>query len=181
MSSINKIQQKLGRFAMKKEQKRLKRNVKAYSLERATTVGVIYNATNRNDADTVKKFVQYLKEERKDVLSIGYINSKDSSDIVKPHLNYVFFDKRNLSKRMIPGGLDVKNFIEKPYSILIDLTIEESFPIEYVTTLSRAKFKVGAKGSYRDDVCDMVIDIDSNKNLEYLIIQVKHYLKMIRN
>ena len=180
MSTIKKIQQKIGRFTLKKELKRLKRNVKAYSIEKAFNIGVIYNATNRNDADMVKKFIHYLREERKDVLSIGYINSKDYSDIVKPHLNYVFFDNRNLSKRLIPRGIDVKNFMEKPYSILIDLTIEDCFPIEYITSLSQAKFKVGAKGCYRDAVCDLVIDVDNNKNMEYLIIQLKHYLKMIK-
>jgi hypothetical protein len=181
VDSLKKIQHKLGLFNLKKERKRLKRNVKAFNIEKATTIGVIYNATNRNDSDTVKKFVHYLKEERKDVLSIGYIDSKDSSDIVNAHLNYVYFDNRDLSKRMIPGGIDVNNFINKSYSILIDLNINESFPIQYITSLSKAKFKVGAKGSYRDDVCDLLIDVDQNKTLEYLIIQIKHYLQMIKN
>ena len=181
MESIKKIQHKLGLLSLKKERKSLKRNIKAFSIENATTIGIVYNATNRNDEDVVKKFVQYLKEERKDVLSIGYIDSKDSSDIVKAHLNYVYFDNRDLSKRLIPTGIDVNNFINKSYSIIIDLNINECFPIEYITSLSQAKFKVGAKGSYRDDVCDLLIDVDQNKKLEYFIIQVKHYLNMIKN
>jgi hypothetical protein len=181
VSTIKNIQEQLGRFILKKEYKRLDRNVKAFSIEKASTIGVLYNATNRNDAETVKKFIQYLKEERKEVLSIGYIDSKDSTDIIKPHLNYVYFDKRNLSKTLIPKGNDVANFINKPYSIVIDLNTDDCFPIEYISSLSHAKFKVGAIGSYRDSVCDLVIDTSENKQLEYLIIQIKHYLKMIKN
>ena len=181
MSSIKNIQEKLGRFSLNKEAKRLQRNVKAFSIEKASTIGIVYNATNRDDAETVKKFVQYLKEERKEVLSIGFIDSKDSSSIVKPHLNYAYFDKKDLSKAMVPKSGEVKNFINKPYSILIDLNISDCFPIEYLSSLSNAKFKVGAKGSYRDKVCDLIIDIDENNQMEYLIIQVKHYLKMIKN
>jgi len=181
VSAIKNIQEKLGRLNLKKESKRLNRNVKAFSIEKASTIGVIYNATNRQEADLVKKFIQYLREERKDVLSIGYIDSKDSSDMVKPHLNYVYFDKRDLSKTFIPKGNEVQNFINKPYSILIDLNIDECFPIEYISTLSHAKFKVGATGSYRDDAFDLVIDIEENKKMEFLIIQLKHYLKMIKN
>jgi hypothetical protein len=181
VSAIKNIQEKLGRFSLKKERKRLKRNVKAFSIEKASTIGVLYNATNRNESEIVKKFVQYLREERKEVLSIGYIDSKDSSDIIKPHLNYVYFDKRNLSKALVPKGNDVTNFINKPYSILIDLNKDDCFPIEYISSLSNAKFKVGANGSYRDKVCDLVIDTSENQQLEYLIIQVKHYLKMIKN
>ena len=181
MSAIKDIKEKLGRYKLSKLNKRQDRNVRAFSLEKASTVGVIYDATNRDDADTVKNFIQYLKEERKDVLSIGFIDSKDSSDMVKPHLNYVYFDKRDLSKRLIPQGSEVENFINKPYSILIDLNTEACFPIEYITHRSNAKFKVGAKGDYRDEACDLVIDIEENNNLKYLIIQLKHYLKMIKN
>ncbi len=181
MSSIKNIQEKLGRFKLKNKSKHQNRNIKAFSIEKASTIGIVYNATNRDEADTVKKFVQYLREERKDVLSIGFIDSKDSSNIVKSHLNYVYFDKRNLSKMLVPKGIEVDNFINKPYSILIDLNISDCFPIEYISSLSNAKFKVGAKGAYRDKTCDLVIDIDGNNEMEYLIIQLKYYLKMIKN
>ncbi|NQX97187.1 MAG: hypothetical protein HRT73_04800 [Flavobacteriales bacterium] len=89
MSFITDIQEKLGRFKLKKQQKRIKRNVKAFSLEKASTIGVLYNATNRNEAETVKKFIQYLKEERKDVLSIGFIDSVPG-DLSSLPLNIIF-------------------------------------------------------------------------------------------
>lgn len=181
MEAIKNIQEKLGRLSLNKERKRLKRNVKAFNIEKASSIAVIYNATNRRDADIVKKFIQYLKEERKEVLSLGFIDSKDSSNIVQPHLNYIYFDRNNLSKAMVPRGNDVTSFIKKPYSILIDLNIKECFPIEYITSLSNAKFKVGASGNYRDEVCDLTLNITDNNKLEYLIIQIKHYLKMIKN
>lgn len=181
MSPINNIQEKLGRFSLNKKSKRLQRNVKAFSIEKASTIGIVYNATNRNDAEIVKKFVQFLKEERKNILSIGFIDSKDSSDMVASHLNYVYFDRRNLSKTLVPKGNEVERFINTSFSILIDLNINDCFPIEYISSLSNAKFKVGAKGSYRNKACDLVIDIDENNKMEYLIIQVKHYLKMIKN
>lgn len=180
MSPIKNIQLNLGKLKLKKEKKKLNRTVKAFSLSSASTIGVLYNATNRNDYEIAKKFVHYLKEERKEVLALGYINSKNSEDVVKPHLNYQFFDNNNLSKIKVPTGTDVANFIEKPFSILIDLNTEDCFPLEYISTLSKAKFKVGANGNYRDEVCDLTIDISQNKNLDYLIIQIKHYLKMIQ-
>ena len=181
MGIFNNIQLKLGRLTLKRKLKQRKRTVKSFSLEKASSIGVLYDATNRNNYEAVKKFIQYLKEERKDVLSLGFINLKDSSEIVRPHLNFNFFDKKNLSKSLIPKSNEVSNFIQQPYSILIDLSIEESFPLEYICSLSNAKFKVGAKGSYRDKACDMLIDVDSDPRIEYLIIQIKHYLKMIQN
>lgn len=180
MSPVKNIQLSLGKLKLKKEKKKLNRNIKAFSLSNASTIGVLYNATNRNDYEVVKKFIHYLKEERKDVLALGYINSKNSEDIVKPHLNYQFFDNNNLSKIKVPTGNDVVNFMNKSFSILIDLNTEDCFPLEYISTLSRAKFKVGAIGQYRNEECDLTIDISQNKSLDYLIIQIKHYLKMIQ-
>ena len=180
MSGIKNIQEKLGRFKLKKELKRLNRSVKAFNIEKASTIGIIYNATNRTEAEIVKKFTQHLKEERKDVLSLGFIDSKDSSDIVTPHLNYTYFDRTNLSKSQVPKGVDVENFIQKPFSILIDLNMNDCFPIEYISSLSIAKFKVGAEGGYKNRACDMLIDISQKPQLDYLIIQIKHYLQMMK-
>ena len=179
MKPIKNIQERLGILSLKKKKKKLQRTVKVFSIEKASSIGVLYDATNRNDYEIAKKLVQYFKEERKEVMSLGYIKSKTSSELVTPHLNFSFFDNSHLSKRMIPKGNDVEQFIQTPYSILIDLNIHKSFPIEYICSLSRAKFKVGAKGNYRDEVCDMTIDINQDKRIEYLIIQIKHYLKML--
>lgn len=181
MSFIKDIQEKVGRFKLRQERKRLKRKVKAFSLEKASTIGVLYNATNRNDEEIAKKFIQYLKEERKEVLSLGFIDSKSSSELIHPIINYTYFDQNDLSKSLVPKGNDVKKFINKPFSVLIDLTIKDCFPLEYISSLSHAKFKVGAQGSYRDNVCDLIIDVDENSTLKFLIIQIKHYLKMIKN
>jgi hypothetical protein len=181
MSAVEIIQEKIGRFWLNKKSKRVKRNVKAFGIEKASTIGVIYNATNRDTAETAKQFIHYLKEQRKEVLSIGFIDSKDASGIVESHLNYTFFDKRNLSKSFVPNGDAVENFINKPFSILIDLNTTHCFPIEYISTLSVANFKIGSKGMYHDKVCDLVIDIEVNKKLKFFIIQLKHYLKMITN
>lgn len=181
MKVINNIQLGLGRIVLKKKKKRLNRKIKSFGIEKASSIAVLYDATNRNDAELVKKFIQYLKEERKEVSSLGYINTKDSSEIVKPYLNFSFFDNTNLNKSLIPSSEAIEKFISTSYSILIDLTLSDTFPLEYISSLSPSKFKVGAKGNYRDEVCDMTIDIEQDKRMEYLIIQVKHYLKMMNN
>ena len=181
MKAVKNIQESLGMLSLKKKKKKLKRSVKSFNIAKASSVGILYNATNRNDYELAKKLVQYFREERKEVMSLGYINSKKSSELVTPQLHLSFFDNNQLSKRMIPKGNDVEKFIQTPYSIMIDLNIHPSFPIEYICSLSRAKFKVGATGDYRDEVCDMTIDIEQDKRIEYLIIQIKHYLKMINN
>lgn len=181
MSVLTKIQTNLGKYTLKKRQKTTTRTIKATGFEKAKEIGIVYDATNRNDCETVKHFVNYLIEERKKVLALGFINSKDSSEIVKAHLNYQYFDKRNLNKMLIPQGKEIENFIASPFTILIDLNSTSCFPIEYIATLSKARFKVGSTGDYRDAACDLTINLTEKKSLDYFIIQLKHYLKMIHN
>lgn len=179
--AIKNIQEKLGRFKLNKKLKVQQRKVKAFNIEKASTIAVLYDATNRSNADTVKKFIQYLKEERKEVYSLGYIDTKDASETVSSSLNYVFFDQRSLSKSLVPQSSQINEFIQNPYSILIDLNVKTCFPIEYISSLSNAKFKVGLKGDYRDNICDLIIDTENIEDLDFLIIQIKKYLKMIHN
>ena len=78
-----------------------------------------------------------------------------------------------------PEGTEVINFIDQEFDILIDLTIEYSYPLNYICTLSRSRFKVGMKEEGETKDYDMLIDISKKKTIEFIIIQVKHYIKLI--
>jgi len=129
----------------------------------------------------VKSLVHYLKEERKEVLSLGYILDKKESEKASPHLNYLFFDNNDLSPFFVPKTRELRQFMQRPFSILIDLNSQKNFPLEYISTISSAKFKVGMKGGYHDDICDLILNVDENTEMEELIKQIKHYLNMIHN
>ncbi|MGE0561907.1 MAG: hypothetical protein AB7O47_08835 [Flavobacteriales bacterium] len=180
MTPIKKIQLKVGRFNLAKEKKRLNRKTVSCNLETAATIGILYNATQKEDCDVVKNLVIDLKQQKKDVLALGYVNLKEMGDIFKPHISYAYFDNRKLNKSFIPRSTDVKNFIEKPFSLLIDLNLNNDFPLEYIASLSNATFKVGATGAYRDDDFDLTINIGENQNTKYLVTQIKHYLALIK-
>lgn len=180
MSPVKKIQLKVGRFNLKKEKKKLHRTTISCNLETATTIGILYNATQREECELIKNLVIDLKQLKKDVLALGYVDLKDSSDIFKPHISYAYFDNKNLNKAFIPKSLDVTSFIEKPFSLLIDLNLNNDFPLEYIASLSNATFKVGATGAYRDEDFDLTINIAENNSPKYLITQIMHYLSMIK-
>ncbi|MBL1233645.1 MAG: hypothetical protein COA31_013080 [Flavobacteriales bacterium] len=176
---LKKFKLNIAQFLLNKKNKNTVRKVKAIGLDKAIEIGIIYDATNRMEYDAVKKLTNYLIEERKKVATLGYINSKKGSELMSPHLHYRYFDNNNLSRLMIPKGNEVDKFIATPFQILIDLTMSDCFPNKYITTLSIARFKVGACGDYRDEACDLTIALKENKSIDQLILQIKHYLKMI--
>lgn len=180
MSPVKKIQLKIGKYTLKKEKKKLRRQSLSTNLEKATTIGILYNATQREDCEVVKNLVIDLRQMKKDVLAFGFVDLKDYSDNFKPHINYAFFSNGQLTKTFIPKSIDCTNFIEKSFSLLIDLNINNDFPLEYIASLSKATFKVGSTGSYRNGDYELTINIGENKNIKFLIEQIKHFLTMIK-
>lgn len=180
MSPLEVIQQSIGRIKLRHQLKKQHRDVSLFNTSTAKNIGILYNATDIKEQDMVMELVKYFQDHQKKVVSLGYIEDKKIAEEGKPYLNEIYFYKKNLSKTMEPSDDEVKNFIKEPYSILIDLNRCDCFPLEHVSSLSNAKFKVGVVGGYRDDTCDLVLDVPSDKNMEYLIAQIKHYLTIIK-
>lgn len=173
------IRERIGIYLSEKSSVNGERKVKAWNLNQAGKIGVIYDATSREDHEKVKKFIHFLREEQKDVLSLGYINSKNPDHFLSSKLSYRYFTKKDLNWLFQPKEGEAADFLEKEFDILIDLSIEDCFPIRYLCNKSEANFKVGAQKGYRSEKCDMLIDISSNPSVDFLIIQIKHYLKLI--
>ena len=78
-----------------------------------------------------------------------------------------------------PNGKVLTNFIEEPYDILIDTSINAFFPFKYIVSNSQAKFKVGRQELEYSDRFDMMIKVEEGKDLRYLLRYIDHYLNII--
>ncbi len=179
MAVVGNIKKTTARFLLRKKLSQLKREVTSLPFKDVKEVGVLYDATERSNYDLVRMFIHNLKGEGKRVVSIGFINSKKEATFIKPQLDYYYFNKKEINWLGIPTNSDAKRFIHTNFDLLIDLNIDEFFPLEYICSLSRSKFKVGKMEGYHSSVCDMQIDISKNYNTNFLITQLKHYLKLI--
>lgn len=145
----------------------------------AKTIAILFEATNAEDFELVKRYVGYLREMRKKVKVLGYFSRKEIPKLTYSKLEYDFFDKKQLNWHMKPSGAVVNNFIEEEYDILIDLNIHEHLPLKYIAALSRSRFKVGKTQESSTEVYDLSIDHAQDKSLKYFLRQVDTYLLMI--
>lgn len=176
---FTKLRQQIGLFILKRQIRDIKRDRTVFNLKDAQSIGIVYDATDSKEFEMVKKFCKYLKERNKRIMSLGFVNLKEEDNRLKTQLEYRFFTKKALNWHFKPTGLEVENFTEEVFDILIDFSFEQSFPLKYISGLSRAKFKVGMAGNSSTLYCDMVIDIGKKKTLENLIGNINHYLDMI--
>jgi len=169
----------IGKYLLHQEMNRDLRKIAVVNLAQAKTIGMIYNATNRQDYELVKKFTKYLKEKNKSVISLGYIDNKGPGSLRNTQMDYRFFTKKDLNWYFKPNCLEVNNFLDRRFDILLDLGIEYCFPLKYISGVSKASFKVGPSDNDAKEFYDMILDIRKNKKLENFLKNVDVYINMV--
>lgn len=174
------MRKSLGNYVLKKRASRLKRKVEVQNLESAESVGVVYNATHTEDEEEIKNFIQFLEKQNIKSQSIALFQSKDTSKMPISSINSFYLSKKDLNFYRLPTSEDAKVFMDKDFDILIDCNFENFFPLRYISSLSKAKFKVGPSGSYHQQVCDLTIAMKEPVKMKEFLEQAKHYLKIIK-
>ena len=153
----------------------------ARNLVEATKIGIVYIAEDEQMHNHVRNYVKKVKEELGivKVMALGYYDSKALPHWLSSRLNFDQFSRKDLNWYRIPGGNTVQNFIAEEYEILIDLTMEDRLPTQYIMARSRARFKVGRLGDHNKRFLDMMIDMAGSTSLPQLITQVDRYMLMI--
>jgi hypothetical protein len=150
-----------------------------FSFVGVRTVGILFDASNPEDYELVKRYVVYLREHAKKVKVLGYFSSKEIPAFTYSKLEYDFFSAKETNWFGKPTTHIIDNFIEENYDLLIDLNIHDHFSLKYITALSKAKFKVGKYKEEDENIYDMMIDADNTQTLKYFLRQVDTYISMM--
>jgi hypothetical protein len=173
---IKNIKNLFHRYFLKKELKfhSIDRNV--INLDTAKEIGIIFYAKTPDDTNVINHFASYLKEQKKKVNILAFYNSKKTAI----NFNFPYFNKKDINWHFEPVSQNVNEFIQKKFDILINLVVGDCPPLEYVSALSNAHFRVGKYENNKMYCADMLIDIKGNSDINYLVEQVKRYLLMIK-
>jgi hypothetical protein len=149
------------------------------NLADAKEIGVIFNASDPASIDEVKKIVNLLQANNAHVFVIGYLNEKKIADVNLLRSGYNFFSLANLTWFYKPVIPFIEDFLNRKFDILFDLDLENSFPLRYIATLSKAGMKVGR---FFDgcEYLDFMIKLEPEISLRYLIEQSVYYLNIVR-
>jgi hypothetical protein len=128
----------------------------------ANNIGIIYNATEYVSFEIIRNLVKDLMHDSKKISVLGYVDSKDLIDNYLYRKGFDFFSRNELNWYRKPDSPAVAEFIKEPFDLLINLSLEDHYPIQYIATLSPAKFKAG-RYSPSDTCLDLMIDIEKEK------------------
>jgi hypothetical protein len=178
---LKKIKQLIGAIYIKLELKDHIREPKTirFNFDAIKTVGILFDATSKEDYELLKRYVIYLREHRKRVKVIGFFSAKNIPELTYSKLEYDFFSKKDLNWFGKPSSVVIRNFMNEEWDLLIDLNIHDHYPLKYISTLSYANFKVGKYNEKDLEIYDMMIDSDNTKTLKYFLRQVDIYITMM--
>ena len=178
MQIIEDFKQKVGKWVFHREIKFNTRFKEVCNLEDARSIGILYDATTKEQIEIIKPFVSYFFDLKKDVKALGFVNSKQLSYCHVPKLQYDFFYKKDLNWYYKPESYIIDNFIKKEYDILINLCDSSIIPIKYLIASSIARFKVGVyEENY--EIYDLMISLKDDNSMQKLMNEIKHYISLI--
>ncbi|MCS6916066.1 MAG: hypothetical protein RMK52_00020 [Chitinophagales bacterium] len=141
----------------------------------AQDIGILFDASDPERVAAVSQFADHLRKEQKKTTLLGFYNQSKQAI----NFNFAYFNRKNLNWYLAPTGILVKEFMERPFDILINAYLPENLPLEYVSALSQARFRIGAYGKNKTYAYDFMVDMKEDPNLTVLLQQYRHYLEML--
>jgi hypothetical protein len=123
--------------------------------------------------------VSQLQGEQKEVKALGFVKNKNLVQRFLPKISYDFFSKRDLTWFYKPIHQQVKDFIDKEFDLLIDLSMHDSFPLKYISGVSNALCRVGKFSEENTDYFDFMIDVKPSMTSDDYLGNIRHYLTVI--
>jgi hypothetical protein len=176
---LNMIKTVTGNYYLKRELPKGKRNKQLVNLNTAKKVGIVYQLDNDETYRLINNLVNFLQDKNIKVKALGYVKDKYLTQKYLPKMTYDFFYSKNLNWYNKPCGIYVKEFLNENFDIFIDLSLEEIYPIKYISGRTNAKLKVGRFDENNKEILDLMFGVDDKTDLEKFIGEITHYLTLI--
>lgn len=146
------------------------------NLADAKTIGIIYDSSMPAYDSIIARYAEGLTAKGKTVEVLAYLDDKKIES--KPGIN--IFNKKAVNWYGIPTDDRVTAFCNKPFDVLICAITDENKPLEYMAYISKAKYRVGPFAESKTRLFDLMIQLDTKRDLGYLLQQVTHFLDNIK-
>lgn len=140
------------------------------------TIGILYDSTNPDNDIIITKFAEQLRNSGKQVEILAY--QHDTKTEHKADVQV--FNKKGVSWCGVPFDKRALQFAGKKYDLLLACFTAENLPLEFISAMSKARWRVGAYNKAKTNCFDMMINTGDKANVQYFITQATEFLKNIK-
>ncbi|MFL5751853.1 MAG: DUF6913 domain-containing protein [Bacteroidia bacterium] len=179
---IRKIKEHLGNRQLNTILSEQVRRKAFLNYENMRNIGIVFEATDPDEFELVKKYVCSLREQNKKVHAIGFFDQKFTPpDISYPKTEFDLFNTKELKGLNQAASPYIQTFITEIRDVLIDLNIRNKFPLRYIAGTSQARCKIGIDIPENKNLHDVFISISPKEGIEKYLKQVDKYMGMINS
>jgi hypothetical protein len=150
------------------------------NFDEVKTIGIVFEATEQEQFEIIKKYVIALKQKGKRVHGIGFYDNKIIPDnVYYSKTDFDLFNSKEINSLGEPVNPYIKTFISEVRDVLIDINFNQKFVLRHIVAQSYAKCKIGLNFPENNSVHDILISIDKELGIEKYLEQVEKYLNMI--
>lgn len=147
------------------------------ALQDAATIGVLCEITDEDSYKAIFRIFTKLQETGKVTHLIGYIDEKYVPFYCLQQLSADYFCRKQLNWCGEPNLVQVQDFIQRDFDILLDFSYRHLAPVEVILATSRARFIVGSCEGNRD-LYDLYIQSESGNYEKFLGAAFNYTLKL---
>jgi hypothetical protein len=182
MDLFESVRLKIGNSIFSKSIVKARRKVSYPGISQIKKIGIIWDASKTGEFSSLSKFHQRMHERNIDVKVFGYYPGKELPDQYTAIRFLTCMRRKDLNFFYIPASTEADVFMGTKFDILIDVNFDRLFPLQYITRLSAASFKVGLFYSETDSsTFDLMMEIRKPVKVDDYLTQVIHYLEMINS
>jgi hypothetical protein len=182
MEPFKNIRLNRGQSILRKKMDRMKRILYKGSLRNAKTMGIVWDASNPDELDVLSHFHQKMTERNIDLKILGYYPGKTLPDKLTAIRYLICLKKEDINFIYRPVSREAELFANTGFDILIDINFKDLFPLRYISSLSKAGFKVGIFDKDNNHSSfDLMMELNKTTDINTYLTQVIFYLEMINN
>ena len=177
---LEKIKNYFGEIKLRRSLKLSERKKEYINFEQVKTIGIIFDATDPDDFEAVKKLVLILKEKKKIVKAVGFYDQKFTpTNISYSKSEFDLFNLKELTPLREPSSPYIRTFMESDQDVFIDLNLKNKFPLRTIAIQSNASFKIGVDIPANHNVHDLFLKMDPTDGPLRVGQQAIRYIEMI--
>jgi hypothetical protein len=175
-----RMKDKLARYVFRRFTDKQRAQREFVPIAKAKTIGILYDATHRSQAELILKFAEELKAQGKNVITFGFFNKKKTPPDIKKTVSNEIISRADLNWYGIPKKSEFAMMANEPFDILINLYLWHCIPLLIVSASSRAKFRIGRYFNDAVYCFDFMINTESSIHMESFLIQVQQFLNRLK-
>lgn len=171
---------KIGKRILKKKISKTKRKVFYSNISLVKSIGIVWDASGPDGFTSLSRFHQKMHDRNIEVKILGYFPGKNLPDQYTAIRYLTFIRKNGINFFYHPVSSESHTFINNQFDILIDINFRKKIPLQFISALSSASFKVGLFDSETSESpFDLMMEIKNPVDIDNYLIQIIQYLEMI--